>query len=421
MSTEYDDATPTRRQRRQRQPEPAEPPPPYGGKPEDVGESRREQRRLARRPDDLGSYRPGPNDPDARTIRTVFSKFDSDGSGSIDRDELSMMLKVFGTGAGDRTVNAYLHKFDTDGSGNLSVGEFANLLKELRPASVATVGKEWREQQGSAVLVKGTVIKPSDASAVASKPSAWLDTCGHWLALFMGLGPAMGCLCLYYSLARGAPCSEKIGEWLVVQGGVGVGICAVMLVRLCASLSRRGRRLPMPDSDHEPDDGDGCLFIVMLVVFGFQFVWWLTGNVRVYKTGPCDEDHQDIMCEVWHTTWPSRPTCRLSSRDHGGSYSYQRWCRVETNPTCLQQYDLNETSFEEVLDSAYSTDGGFCCDEDLWNGAHYLIIFTYVAFAVSICGSICCAACLTADEADGRQKREERAMLRPSSGARQGV
>ena len=341
-----------------------------------------------------------------------------DGSGSIDRDELSMMLKVFGTGADERMVNAYLHKFDQDGSGNLSVGEFAAFLQELRPASVAVAGKAWREKQGTAVMIKGNVIKPSDASSVASRPSAWLDTCGNWLALFMGLAPAMGCLCIYYSLARGARCSEKIGEWLVVQGGVGVGICVVMLVRLCVSLTRRGRRLPktMPSSESEPDDDDSFLACVIGLVFSFQFIWWLTGNVRVYRTGPCDEDHQDIMCEVWHTTWSSRPTCQTSSRSPHGTrshFSYHRWCRVDTNPTCLQTYDLNETSFEEVLDAAFSTDGGFCCDENLWNGAHYFIIFTYVAFAVCICGSICCAACLTADEADGRQKREERAMLRP--------
>ena len=62
----------------------------------------------APKPDDLVDYKPGPGDPDKRSIRKAFDKFDKDGSKSIEVEELELMLKVFGMGADSNEVGHML-------------------------------------------------------------------------------------------------------------------------------------------------------------------------------------------------------------------------------------------------------------------------------------------------------------------------
>ena len=77
----------------------------------------------------------------ARTSRVqsaqmAFTKFDKDKSGTIDRDELRLMLAEWGLSDVDEEL---LSSFDTDGNGTYRFAEFVNLFNELAPESEAGI------------------------------------------------------------------------------------------------------------------------------------------------------------------------------------------------------------------------------------------------------------------------------------------
>ena len=58
----------------------------------------------------------------------MFSKFDKDGSGTIDAEELKLLVRVFGF-TKEHALDSLLEKYDTDGSGNISLAEFGDLVQ----------------------------------------------------------------------------------------------------------------------------------------------------------------------------------------------------------------------------------------------------------------------------------------------------
>ena len=57
-------------------------------------------------------------------FKTNFDKYDADGSGEIDPDELRAMLKSFGQNPSDKEFKEMVKEIDEDGSGEIDFGEF---------------------------------------------------------------------------------------------------------------------------------------------------------------------------------------------------------------------------------------------------------------------------------------------------------
>ena len=69
---------------------------------------------------------------------SMFDKYDEDGSGLLDNDELMILLEEeFGYEAGDRAIDAVVEKFDQDGDGNIDKQEFLELWGALENAAGA--------------------------------------------------------------------------------------------------------------------------------------------------------------------------------------------------------------------------------------------------------------------------------------------
>ena len=66
----------------------------------------------------------------ARTIDDIFSKFDTDGSGTIDSEELRLVLLELGAPAGPEAVAAAMERLDQDRSGSISREEFAEWWRQ---------------------------------------------------------------------------------------------------------------------------------------------------------------------------------------------------------------------------------------------------------------------------------------------------
>ena len=74
------------------------------------------------------------NMSDADKLKTLFSLFDSDGSGSVDKNELARSLKKLDQRSFSESLDAAIlsiHAFDTDGDGTMDVNEFADFMQDL--------------------------------------------------------------------------------------------------------------------------------------------------------------------------------------------------------------------------------------------------------------------------------------------------
>ena len=69
---------------------------------------------------------------------STFDKYDEDGSGLLDNDELMILLEEeFGYAAGDRAIDAVVEDFDQDGDGNIDKQEFLELWDAVENAAGA--------------------------------------------------------------------------------------------------------------------------------------------------------------------------------------------------------------------------------------------------------------------------------------------
>jgi len=67
-----------------------------------------------------------------RDPKDIFRKFDKDGSGEIDREELKMVFTQIGKDASDREIERVMTQFDIDGSGSIELDEFTDFLTQLK-------------------------------------------------------------------------------------------------------------------------------------------------------------------------------------------------------------------------------------------------------------------------------------------------
>ena len=62
----------------------------------------------------------------------VCEAIDSDGSGTIDKEELSLaMSAVLGKSVSDEDVAKFMHQYDTNGDGVLDLMEFTDFVKDM--------------------------------------------------------------------------------------------------------------------------------------------------------------------------------------------------------------------------------------------------------------------------------------------------
>mmetsp|Transcript_19325 Transcript_19325/g.32093 ORF Transcript_19325/g.32093 Transcript_19325/m.32093 type:complete len:475 (+) Transcript_19325:254-1678(+) len=67
-------------------------------------------------------------------LRTLFSLFDADGSGSVDKNELARNLKKLDQRSFSESLDAAIlsiHAFDSDGDGQMDIHEFADFMEDL--------------------------------------------------------------------------------------------------------------------------------------------------------------------------------------------------------------------------------------------------------------------------------------------------
>ena len=73
-----------------------------------------------------------------RQLWEMFDKYDEDGSGLLDNDELMILLEEeFDYAAGDRAIDAVIEDFDKDGDGNIDKQEFLGLWDAVEQAAGA--------------------------------------------------------------------------------------------------------------------------------------------------------------------------------------------------------------------------------------------------------------------------------------------
>ena len=70
----------------------------------------------------LMKSRIGERDPD-KELRDAFKVFDTDGSGSISRDELKRLMTQLGQNLSEAELDAMMDEVDTDGDGEISFEE----------------------------------------------------------------------------------------------------------------------------------------------------------------------------------------------------------------------------------------------------------------------------------------------------------
>ena len=101
----------------------------------------------------------------------MFSKVDTDGSGSVDKTELQDMLDNIAqkTGTSLGSADDLMSKMDTDGDGSLSKDELASGMKSLMPAPSSTV--EFAHHGGGG----GCHMPPPDSDSSGSTSTTATD------------------------------------------------------------------------------------------------------------------------------------------------------------------------------------------------------------------------------------------------------
>ena len=80
---------------------------------------------------------------DARghTLRVAFKSFDTDGGGSLDRDELSALMSSLGVDPSEEELSAAMRSIDTDGGGEVEFEEFKDWWDKNLEADEASASR----------------------------------------------------------------------------------------------------------------------------------------------------------------------------------------------------------------------------------------------------------------------------------------
>lgn len=81
------------------------------------------------------------SEDDQANARLLFHKFDKDDSGFLDKSELMLLFKELGFDHSTENIDLMLTKYDVDGTGTVELEEFFGFLKSMQDA--ANKSKEW--------------------------------------------------------------------------------------------------------------------------------------------------------------------------------------------------------------------------------------------------------------------------------------
>lgn len=73
---------------------------------------------------------PKPSEEQISEYREAFALFDTDGSGTIDKDELRALFQSLGKHPTEEQLDAMIAKADVDGDGFISFGEFCRMMSK---------------------------------------------------------------------------------------------------------------------------------------------------------------------------------------------------------------------------------------------------------------------------------------------------
>jgi len=80
-------------------------------------------------PEDLlAKFTPG----EVAAFKRMYYKYDADGSGAIDREELGLVYKEFDESASDETINKLFSDANLDGDDDISFAEFLMMMSASR-------------------------------------------------------------------------------------------------------------------------------------------------------------------------------------------------------------------------------------------------------------------------------------------------
>ncbi|CAJ1374645.1 unnamed protein product, partial [Effrenium voratum] len=71
----------------------------------------------------------------AHRIRQVFERFDKDGGGSLDRQEMQSVFRTLCPSFSSKEINQFVHELDKGGDGSVSRAEFMAWIRESSPAA----------------------------------------------------------------------------------------------------------------------------------------------------------------------------------------------------------------------------------------------------------------------------------------------
>jgi Ca2+-binding EF-hand superfamily protein len=119
-------------------------------------------------------------------LRTLFSLFDADGSGKVDKNELARNLKKLDQRSFSESLDAAIlsiHAFDSDGDGQMDIHEFADFMEDL-VASLKCSFEDLAQfltlrvafcDSGSAVLDEAIVALVQDSTAAVTSVEDFND------------------------------------------------------------------------------------------------------------------------------------------------------------------------------------------------------------------------------------------------------
>jgi hypothetical protein len=122
-------------------------------------------------------------DVSKKTLEKVFKKYDTDDSGSIEKDELAAMMAELGTSLTDEQVEAALKDLDMNGDGVVDFSEFASwYFSGMQPYSehtraintVKTTMKHLASGLGDPAILD--LVKESKSSMIKQKAAFNFNT-----------------------------------------------------------------------------------------------------------------------------------------------------------------------------------------------------------------------------------------------------
>merc|ERR1712072_1489137 len=115
-------------------------------------------------PDTMAKH--GPTQDQVEEIKEAFDLFDTDGSGSIDVNELKVAMKALGMDAKSEEIRKLINDIDSDGDGTIDFDEF---LAMMTPVSRVRTPARISSRSSSCSMTTRPALSPSRTSSVSAR------------------------------------------------------------------------------------------------------------------------------------------------------------------------------------------------------------------------------------------------------------